>query len=178
MEISPKTDWGSVLSNGFRRFAVAASAALGTHWAFLAAVVLIVGWAATGPLFHFGEQWQLVINTGTTIITFLMVFIIQTTQNRDARALHLKLDELIRCGKGRNVFADLESATDQELDAFQREFASLRQRGVERGSALEQAHQAARKPAHEARIKESGAMKAAVSESKATGSKRTVDPKH
>ena len=67
-----------------------------------------------------------------------MVFIIQTTQNRDARAIHLKLDELIRCGKGRNVFADLESATDQELDAFQREFASLRQRGVARGSALEQ----------------------------------------
>jgi low affinity Fe/Cu permease len=108
-------------------------------------VVLVVGWAATGPLFHFAEQWQLVINTGTTIITFLMVFIIQTTQNRDARAIHLKLDELIRCSKARNVFADLESATDQELDAFQREFANLRQRGVEGASALERAHRLARK---------------------------------
>jgi low affinity Fe/Cu permease len=147
---SARSGWASILSDGFRRFAVAASGALGTHWAFLTAVVLVVGWAATGPLFHFGEQWQLVINTSTTIITFLMVFIIQTTQNRDARAIHLKLDELIRCGKGRNVFADLESATDQELDAFQREFASLRQRGVARGSALEQAHQIARKPNNDA----------------------------
>jgi len=132
-------------SDGFRRFAVWVSNALGTHWAFLAAVLLVVGWAATGPLFGFGERWQLVINTGTTIITFLMVFIIQATQNRDGRAIQLKLDELIRCGRGRNVFADLEHATDQELDAFQREFSSLRQQGVEAGSALARAQRMARK---------------------------------
>ena len=133
-------------SDGFRRFAVWASTALGTHWAFLAALLLVVGWAATGPVFHFGEQWQLVINTGTTIITFLMVFIIQTTQNRDGRAIQLKLDELIRSSKARNVFADLEHASDQELDAFQREFSSLRQQGVEAGSAFARAHRVARKP--------------------------------
>jgi len=120
-----------------------AASALGTHWAFLAAVGLIICWAATGPLFHFGESWQLVINTGTTIITFLMVFLIQTTQNRDSRALHLKLDELIRSSKARNVFADLEDATDAELDAFQREFKKLRQSGEEVDEAANQARERA-----------------------------------
>jgi low affinity Fe/Cu permease len=120
------------------------SAALGTHWAFLAALLLIVGWAATGPLFQFGEKWQLVINTGTTIITFLMVFLIQTTQNRDSRAIHLKLDELIRSSKARNVFADLEDATDAELDAFQREFVKLRKAGVDAEEAASQAQRIVR----------------------------------
>jgi low affinity Fe/Cu permease len=131
-------------SEWFRRFATLASAALGTHWAFLAALLLIIVWAATGPLFHFGESWQLVINTGTTIITFLMVFLIQTTQNRDSRAIHLKLDELIRSSKARNVFADLEDATDQELDDFQREFAKLRQAGLDVDLAASKAHELAR----------------------------------
>jgi len=128
----------------FRRFAVVAASALGTHWAFAGAVLLIVGWAASGPLFQFGESWQLVINTGTTIITFLMVFLIQTTQNRDSRAIHLKLDELIRSSKARNIFADLEDATDAELDAFQHEFAKLRKRGVEVDDAASQAKKTAR----------------------------------
>src|SRR5262245_35933702 len=131
-------------SDWFRRFALVASAALGTHWAFLAALLLVIGWAATGPLFDFGESWQLVINTGTTIITFLMVFLIQTTQNRDSRALHLKLDELIRASKARNVFADLEDATDEELDAFQREFAKLRKSGMELDRAASEAHERVR----------------------------------
>src|SRR5262245_39314109 len=122
-------------SDWFRHFAMTASNKLGTHWAFLTAVLLVIGWAATGPLFDFGESWQLVINTGTTVITFLMVFIIQTTQNRDARAIHLKLDELIRASTARNVFADLEDATDEELDAFQREFAALRKSGASASSA-------------------------------------------
>ncbi len=129
----PQSDRGSA-SDIFRHLAVAASEKFGSHWAFIAAVSLIVGWAATGPLFGFSDAWQLVINTGTTIVTFLMVFLIQTTQNRDAKAIHLKLDELIRAGEGRNVFADLEDATDEELDAFQREFEQLRKdgkRGVE-----------------------------------------------
>ncbi len=123
------------LAEGFRRLAASASMHLGTPWAFIAAVALIIGWALTGPFFGFGEGWQLVINTGTTIITFLMVFLIQTTQNRDAKAIHLKLDELIRSSRARNVFADLEDATEEELDAFQREFEQLRKRGMRANEA-------------------------------------------
>jgi low affinity Fe/Cu permease len=116
-------------SDAFRRIAHAASEKLGSHWAFIAAVALIIGWAASGPLFDFSETWQLIINTGTTVITFLMVFLIQSTQNRDAKAIHLKLDELIRASEARNVFADLEDASEGELDAFQREFEQLRKDG-------------------------------------------------
>ena len=101
---------------------------------------MVLVWAASGPFFGFGERWQLIINTCTTIITFLMVFIIQTTQNRDARAIHLKLDELIRASKARNIFADLEDASDAELDAFQLEFAALRNKGVEVDQAARDAH--------------------------------------
>lgn len=127
-------------SDLFRRFACAASVALGSHWVFMAAIALVVAWALTGPLFDFSETWQLVINTGTTIITFLMVFLIQSTQNRDSKAIHLKLDELIRSSKARNVFADLENATEQELDAFQREFEQLRKRGLKGDDAMIAAH--------------------------------------
>jgi len=95
----------------------------------LAAVLLVLVWLVTGPAFHFSNGWQLVINTGTTVVTFLMVFVIQTTQNRDARAIHLKLDELIRSSKARDAFADLEDATEEELAAFQREFRKLRVKG-------------------------------------------------
>ncbi|HEX2916225.1 MAG TPA: low affinity iron permease family protein, partial [Chloroflexia bacterium] len=84
----------------FRNFANKTSAAVGSPWAFIAALGLIIVWAVTGPLFGFSDTWQLVINTGTTIITFLMVFVIQNTQNRDGRAMQLKLDELIRAAKG------------------------------------------------------------------------------
>lgn len=128
----------------FRRFAEATSVQVGQPRAFILAVVVVAAWAITGPLFHFSDTWQLVINTGTTVITFLMVFLIQATQNREARALHLKLDELIRASKGsRNVFADLEHATDEELAAFEREFQRLRQRGHERGEAARKAHETA-----------------------------------
>jgi low affinity Fe/Cu permease len=116
------------LSDSFRKAASYIAWRMGSHWAFLAAVLVIVVWVATGPLFHFSDTWQLVINTGTTIVTFLMVFVIQSTQNRDAKAFHLKLDELIRATRARNVFADLEDASQQELDAFQKEFAALRAR--------------------------------------------------
>jgi low affinity Fe/Cu permease len=101
--------------------------ALGTSWAFLAACGLVLAWAFAGPIFQFSDAWQLVINTGTTIATFLMVFLIQSTQNRDARAMHLKLDELIRSKHdARNRLIDLESSTDQQLDALKREFEALR----------------------------------------------------
>ena len=123
----------------FRAFAARASEKLGSPWAFFAAVALIILWLVTGPLFHFSNAWQLVINTGTTVVTFLMVFLIQSTQNRDARAIHLKLDELIRSSKARNIFADLENATEEELIAFQQEFRKLRERGVQSGDAAETA---------------------------------------
>jgi low affinity Fe/Cu permease len=93
------------------------------------AVVLVIIWGATGPVFHFSDTWQLVINTATTIVTFLMVFLIQNTQNRDAKAIHLKLDELIRStSKARNALIDLQDMTDDELKEFQREFEELRVR--------------------------------------------------
>jgi len=111
----------------FRALAHRVSDAVGTHWAFALALGTVLAWAVTGPLFHYSEGWQLTINTGTTIVTFLMVFLIQTTQNRDARAIHLKLDELIRSTRNaRNFFADLEDATDDELRRLQAEFRKLR----------------------------------------------------
>jgi len=103
---------------------------MGSPWAFIAATVLILIWAITGPLFGFSEVWQLVINTGTTIITFLMVFLIQNTQNRDAKAMHLKLDELLRGVEGaRTSMVDLEDLSDEELKKLQEDFQRLRERG-------------------------------------------------
>src|SRR5215213_5021127 len=107
----------------FRKFAQSTSQFVGTPWTFSVACLVIVAWAACGPMFHFSDTWQLVINTSTTIVTFLMVFLIQSTQNRDTRAVHLKLDELIRAMKGaRNKLVNLESMTDEELDKLQKEF--------------------------------------------------------
>ncbi|MGV3624819.1 MAG: low affinity iron permease family protein [Archangium sp.] len=120
----------------FRLAAHHASEKLGSHWAFIVAVGIVAAWAVAGPFLEFGERWQLFINTVTTIITFLMVFIIQTTQNRDSRAVHLKLDELIRATKARNAFADLEDADEEELDAFQKEFEALRKRAGQRQKKL------------------------------------------
>jgi low affinity Fe/Cu permease len=118
----------STLSDSFRKFSSAVSSKLGSHWAFIIALGTVLVWGLTGPIFHYSMVWQLVINTGTTIVTFLMVFVIQSTQNRDAKAFHLKLDELIRSGKGRNVFADLEDASEEELARFQHEFEALHDR--------------------------------------------------
>jgi low affinity Fe/Cu permease len=102
---------------------------MGAPWAFAFAAILIVFWGLTGPFFHFSDTWQLVINTATTIVTFLMVFLIQNTQNRDAKAIHLKLDELIRSTKtARNTLIDLEKMTDEELAALQKEFEKCRKR--------------------------------------------------
>ena len=117
------------------RFARAVSRWASSSWAFGLAVMSVLIWAALGPLLHFSDGWQLTINTATTIVTFLMVFLIQSTQNRDAMAFHLKLDELIRSSKARNVFADLEDASEDELKAYQREFERLRQRRARGASA-------------------------------------------
>jgi low affinity Fe/Cu permease len=119
---------------------------LGSPWSFVIAVLAVVVWVITGPLFHFSNAWPLVINTATTIVTFLMVFLIQSTQNRDAKAIHLKLDELIRSSKARDVFADLEDATEAELDAFKQEFRKLRESRVTPSEAAEVAHSRVHKP--------------------------------
>lgn len=112
--------------HSFARLARHASDALGSPWAFASASTAVVLWAIAGPAFGFSDAWQLVINTGTTIATFLMVFLIQNTQNRDSRAVHLKLDELLRSQHdARNRLIDLESGTDEELDELKREFAAL-----------------------------------------------------
>jgi len=110
----------------FRKFAHKTSAIVGSPWAFIAAVALLIGWALSGPIFGFSDTWQLVINTTTTIVTFLMVFLIQNTQNRDAKAIHLKLDELIRSMEGaRNGLVDLEDLTDDELKRLEAEFKRI-----------------------------------------------------
>lgn len=111
----------------FRRIASKSAEALGSSWAFMGALLVVLTWASTGPLFGYSDTWQLVINTGTTIVTFLMVFLIQNAQNRDAKALHLKLDELIHAIKeARNELIDVEDLTDAELAKLQREFADMR----------------------------------------------------
>ncbi len=111
----------------FRKFAHKTSGAMGQPSAFAFSAVIIVVWALLGPTFHYSDTWQLVINTGTTIITFLMVFLIQNTQNRDARAIHLKLDELIRANKNaRNRLIDLEELTDEELDKVHQELSEMK----------------------------------------------------
>jgi low affinity Fe/Cu permease len=115
------------MKDTFHRFAHLAANAVGSPAAFVLSFIVIVVWAITGPAFHFSDTWQLVINTGTTIITFLMVFLIQNTQNRDARAVHLKLDELIRSVKAaRNEMVGLEDLSDEDLDRLQQEFAVIR----------------------------------------------------
>jgi low affinity Fe/Cu permease/predicted ester cyclase len=123
----PERTEGTRMRDLFHRFAHATSLATGSAWAFILAAAVIVVWAATGPLFGFSDTWQLVINTSTTIVTFLMVFLIQNTQNRDARAIHLKLDELLRGVEGaRTGMVDLEDCTDEELARYQEEFARIR----------------------------------------------------
>jgi low affinity Fe/Cu permease len=118
-----------IISDAFRVFARRSATMLGSAWAFTAAVLVILVWLLTGPTFHFSDTWQLIINTATTIITFLMVFVIQNTQNRDAKAVHLKLDELIRAIKNaRNELVDLEDLSDEELKSLEEQFRRMRTR--------------------------------------------------
>jgi low affinity Fe/Cu permease len=121
-----------LLRNTFNRFSHQAATAAGSAFAFLAAVTVIIVWAATGPIFHFSDTWQLIINTGTTIITFLMVFLIQNTQNRDSQVMQLKLNELIRAvHAARNDLVDLEELSDEELHRLQEQFSAFHRRAVE-----------------------------------------------
>jgi low affinity Fe/Cu permease len=113
----------------FRSVASGVSAAVGSGRAFVIALLVVIGWLVTGPTFHYSDTWQLFINTGTTVVTFLMVFLIQNTQNREARVTQLKLDELIRAVAGaRNSLVDMEHMSDAELARLQAEFESLRDR--------------------------------------------------
>ena len=112
-------------SSWFTSFAKQASRWAGRPAAFLGAGLLIVVWALTGPLFQYSDTWQLVINTGTTIITFLRVFLIQNTQTRDTEALQVKLDELLRVGTGQNVLMDLEELEEDELEEIRKEYLVL-----------------------------------------------------
>jgi low affinity Fe/Cu permease len=127
----------------FRHFAARTSTTAGKPASFIAAVLLVVLWAATGPLFHFGDTWQLVINTSTTIITFLMVFLIQNTQNRDGAAVQIKLDELIRSSQAHNALLNLEELDDETLERIHRHYCQLAEKGrvdlsdVERALAID-----------------------------------------
>lgn len=114
------------MNDTFRKFAQKVSSITGTPYAFGFSVLVIIAWAVMGPLFKYSDTWQLVINTGTTIVTFLMVFLIQNTQNRDNRALQTKLDELIRANKhARNQLIDLEDLSDTELDKIHKELCQV-----------------------------------------------------
>ena len=120
------------MRDAFRKLAAMTAQAVGSPWAFLLMLAVVVVWALLGPHFHYSDTWELVINTGTSIITFLMVFLIQNTQNRDAKAIHLKLDELLRGVEGaRTGLVNLEALSDEDLMQLQREFERLQKR--ERG---------------------------------------------
>ena len=136
-------DFLCVVSDAFHVFAHRSSMMLGSAWAFAGAVLVICVWILTGPTFHFSDTWQLIINTATTIITFLMVFLIQNTQNRDAKAVHLKLDETIRALKGaRNQLVDLEDLSDEELKKLEEQFQRLRKKAEHDGTQSRKAQSA------------------------------------
>ena len=136
--LSPRFEW-------FRRFAQSIARAVGAPWAFAGAIVLVLGWGVAGPIFGFSNGWQLLINTSTTIMTFLMVFVIQNTQNRDSQVTQLKLDELIRAVRqARNELVHMEGLSDEELMSLQRQFEELRLRA--------EAHREARRRLGEQRV--------------------------
>src|SRR5213079_2281953 len=140
-EQEAKRDFFCIVSDAFRVFARRTSNVLGSAWAFVLALLVIVVWGITGPTFHYSDTWQLIINTGTTIVTFLMVFLIQNTQNRDAKAVHLKLDEIIRAIKGaRNELVDLEDLSDEALTKLEQQFQRLRKKAELDGNHATKRH--------------------------------------
>jgi low affinity Fe/Cu permease len=120
------------MNDWFHRLAHRLADAFGSSWAFLAAAGFLVAWAVTGPLFGFSDAWQLVANTITNVVTFLMVFIIQNSQSRDTKATQLKLDELLRAiTNARSSLINLESLSDDEMERLQKQFEAVRERAVE-----------------------------------------------
>jgi low affinity Fe/Cu permease len=133
----------------FRRIATRTAHGVGSPWAFAIAAAVVIAWGCLGPVFGFSDTWQLVINTGTTIVTFLMVFLIQNTQNRDGHAIQLKLDELIRANKSaRNRLMALEELTDQEMDEVQKEFDRLAREKIAARNDDSAAHGTSPRPRH------------------------------
>jgi low affinity Fe/Cu permease len=133
-EEEEERDLFCIVNDLFRIFARRSSIVLGSAWAFTLAIVIILIWGLTGPTFHFSDTWQLIINTGTTIVTFLMVFLIQNTQNRDSKAVNLKLDEVIRAIKGaRNELVNLESLSDEDLMKLEKQFKRIRKKAERDG---------------------------------------------
>jgi low affinity Fe/Cu permease len=127
------------MSNAFARFANKTAHLAGHFGTFVVALLIVLVWAITGPFFGFSNTWQLVINTGTTVVTFLMVFLIQNTQNRDAKAVHLKLDELIRAIEtADNTMIDAEDETDEELAVLKKRYAALLDKHMELKGRLEE----------------------------------------
>ena len=117
----------------FRHLAHRASVLVGSSSAFVASLLIVLVWALAGPYYDYSDTWQLVINTGTTVLTFLMIFLVQNTQNRDGRAIQLKLDELIRTNKAsRNLLIDLENLSDVEMETLHQEFQQLREKAAAR----------------------------------------------
>lgn len=115
------------MGTGFQVFATKASCWMGSKWSFLGAIFIVIVWATLGPYFRYSDTWQLVVNTATTIVTFLMVFLIQNTQNRDARAIHLKLDEIIRSIQpAHNEMINIEKLSDDELEMLSKNFEAIR----------------------------------------------------
>jgi low affinity Fe/Cu permease len=140
MATTPTPSVNHVLRERFRRFACSTADTMGSPWMFFLAVATVIVWAVSGPMFGYSDSWQLIINTGTTILTFLMVFLIQNTQNRDAKAIHLKLDELIRGVEGaRTRLVSLEDMTDDELAELQAQFKRLHDRVTQEGSSGDRA---------------------------------------
>src|SRR2546421_9915482 len=136
-EHEKERDFFCVVRDVFRVFARRSSIMLGSAWAFAGAMLVILVWILTGPTFHFSDTWQLIINTGTTIVTFLMVFLIQNSQNRDAKATQLKLDEIIRAlKKARNELVDVEDLSDEELNKLKEQFKCLRTKAERDGNQL------------------------------------------
>ncbi len=130
---SPAHPKAAHIGDRFSRFAKASSIAVGRPWAFVTALIVVVVWAAVGRFYHYSDTWQLVINTGTTIITFIMVFLIQSTQNRDSLAIHLKLDEIIRSiHLARNELIDIENLEDAELERLAKHYEHIRAHWQER----------------------------------------------
>jgi low affinity Fe/Cu permease len=125
-EQEPQCPGTPSVHESFRQFSLCVARFAGTPFAFTVSLLVILVWAISGPFFHFSDTWQLVINTGTTIVTFLMVFLIQNMQNRDAKAIHLKLDELIRAIKGaRNNLVMLETLSEEELELLEKQFTRI-----------------------------------------------------
>jgi low affinity Fe/Cu permease len=127
--VQPRPEVPPIKRDLFTRCAAWATRATGGRWGFLSALAVVLVWAASGPVFHYSETWQLVINTGTTIVTFLMVFLIQNAQNRESKAIHLKLDELILCVRAaRNEMIDIEHLTEAQLDQLAERYSKIAQR--------------------------------------------------